>query len=426
MSSKRKTQYHKLLYLQVLIAIFAGLLLGYLFPSEAAGPLDFKAESLKPLGDGFISLIKMLIGPVVFSTIVLGMAGMQDLKKVGRVGIKALMYFEIASTIALVIGLVVVNVSGPGRGMNIDASKLATPSDASALATTKHGFVDFVLDIIPHNIVSAFAEGNLLQILLFSVLCGYVAARLNTKAKPFIDFLRSFSEILFGIIHVIMKLAPIGAFGAMAFTIGKYGIGSMTGLMQLLGSFYATCLLFILLVPGVVLYFSGINIFKFIRYLKEELLIVLGTSSSEAALPGLMEKMERTGCSKSVTGLVIPTGYSFNLDGTAIYLTMASVFIAQATNTQFDLKDQVGLLVLLLITSKGAAGVTGSGFLTLAATLSMTHTIPVAGLAIIFGIDRFMSEARALTNLIGNATATIVIAKWEGELDMEKARDIRN
>jgi aerobic C4-dicarboxylate transport protein len=352
------------------------------------------------------------------------MAGMQDLKKVGRVGLKALIYFEVASTIALLIGLIMVNLTGPGRGMNINAATLDTSDLAKPAAATS--FSEFILKIIPENIVSAFAEGNLLQILLFSILCGYVAARLNQKAKPFIDFLRSFSDILFGIIHIIMKLAPIGAFGAMAFTVGKYGLGSIGGLIQLLGTFYFTCVLFILLVPGLVLYLLGINLFKFLRYLKEELLIVLGTSSSEAALPGVMEKMENAGCSKPVVGLVIPTGYSFNLDGTSIYLTMAAIFIAQATNTPMNLTQQLSLLLVLLLTSKGAAGVTGSGFITLAATLPMTGIIPVAGLTLIFGIDRFMSEARALTNLIGNATATVVVASWENEFDRSALPEIRH
>lgn len=399
------------------MAILTGILLGHFYPEAAI--------SLKPLGDGFIKLVKMMIGPVIFCTIVTGMAGMQDLKKVGSVGIKSLLYFEVLTTIALVIGLVAINLIQPGAGMNIDATKL----DTSALNTMTTGkapqsTVEFLMNIIPKTIVDGFAQGDMLQILLFSVLFGVAISKLGARVTAVSEFIKGFSTILFGIIHIIMKLAPLGALGAMAFTIGKYGVGSLKSLAQLMGTFYLTCGFFIVVVLGSVMYFLRLNIFKLLVHIKEELLIVLGTSSSESALPGLIEKMEKAGCSKSVVGLVIPTGYSFNLDGTSIYLTMAAVFIAQATNTPASLPQQISLLFILMLTSKGAAGVTGSGFITLAATLPATGHIPVAGLALILGIDRFMSEARALTNIIGNAVATLFVAKWEKELDMTKAKEI--
>lgn len=416
MAVSRKPFYRSL-YFQVIIAIVIGILIGHFYPETAV--------TLKPLGDGFIKLVKMIIGPVIFCTIVTGMAGMQDLKKVGSVGAKSLLYFEVLTTVALLIGLIAINIIRPGDGMNIDPTKL----DTTALNTMTTGkspqsTVEFLINIIPKNIVDAFAQGDLLQILVFSVLFGVATSKLGARVQPVTEFIKSFSNILFGIIHIIMKLAPLGAFGAMAFTIGKYGLGSLKSLAQLMGTFYLTCGFFIIIILGSVMYFLRLNIFKLLIHIKEELLIVLGTSSSESALPGLIEKMERAGCSKSVVGLVIPTGYSFNLDGTSIYLTMAAVFIAQATNTPVSLQQQVSLLLILMLTSKGAAGVTGSGFITLAATLPATGNIPVAGLALILGIDRFMSEARALTNIIGNAVATLVISKWEGELDMKKAKEI--
>jgi aerobic C4-dicarboxylate transport protein len=417
MIARPQKKFYQSLYLQVILAIIIGIVLGYFHPQTAI--------SLKPLGDGFIKLVKMMIGPVIFCTIVTGMAGMQDLKKVGSVGIKALLYFEVLSTIALCVGLLAINIIHPGTGMNIDATKL----DVTALNTMTTGkapqsTVEFLMNIIPKNIVDAFAQGDMLQILLFSVLFGVAASKLGSRIQPVIDFIKGFSNILFGIIHIIMKLAPLGALGAMAFTIGKYGVGSLKSLAQLMGTFYLTCGFFIIVILGAVMYFLRLSIFKLLIHIKEELLIVLGTSSSESALPGLIEKMELAGCSKSVVGLVIPTGYSFNLDGTSIYLTMAAVFIAQATNTPVTLQQQVTLLLILMLTSKGAAGVTGSGFITLAATLPATGHIPVAGLALILGIDRFMSEARALTNIIGNAVATLVVSKWEKELDMSKAKEV--
>lgn len=405
------------LYIQVLLAILAGILLGCFVPDMAV--------RLKPLGEAFIRLIKMLIGPVIFCTIVTGMAGSDSMKKMGRIGIKALIYFEVLSTLALVIGLLVVNILKPGAGMNVDPAALDTSGIAHLqTAPPPKSTVEFLLNIIPHNFVDAFARGDLLPILLCSLLFGYAASRLGKKVQPVNDFIRAFSAVLFGIIHVIMKLAPFGALGAMAYTVGKYGAGSLASLAKLMGSFYLTCILFIVVILGSLLYLLGINIFRLLAYLKEELLIVLGTSSSEPALPGLMEKMEKAGCSGQVTGLVIPTGYSFNLDGTAIYLSMAAVFIAQATNTPLIFEHQLTLLIVLMITSKGAAGVTGSGFITLAATLPAVGGIPVAGLALILGIDRFMSEARALTNIIGNAVAAIVVAKWENAFDSRKAKEL--
>ncbi|MGB4498141.1 MAG: dicarboxylate/amino acid:cation symporter [Methylococcaceae bacterium] len=401
---------HQHLYLQVLAAIFLGILLGYFFPDVAV--------PMKPLGDGFIKLIKMLIAPIIFCTVVTGIAGMQDMEKVGRVGLKTLLYFEVASTIALIIGLLVVHIVKPGVGMNIDVSSLDTKGLATYTEAAKtHGIVDFLLNIIPSSAVDAFAKGDILQVLLFSVLFGFSLAAMKDTGSEVVALIHKMSQVLFGIVETIMKLAPIGAFGAMAFTIGKYGVASLMPLLTLMGSFYLTCILFVFGILGLVARFTGFSIFKFVKYIKEELLIVLGTSSSESALPRIMVKLEKLGCSKSVVGLVIPTGYSFNLDGTSIYLTMAAIFIAQATNTPLTLLQEFTLLGLLLITSKGAAGVTGSGFITLAATLSAVPSVPVEGLALILGIDRFMSEARALTNLVGNGVATIVAAKWENELD---------
>ncbi len=401
---------HQHLYVQVLVAIFTGILLGYFFP-EIAVPM-------KPLGDGFIKLIKMLIAPIIFCTVVTGIAGMQDMEKVGRVGLKTLLYFEVASTLALIIGLLVVHIVQPGVGMNIDVSALDTKGLTTYTEAAKtHSIVDFLLNIIPSSAVDAFAKGDILQVLLFSVLFGFSLAAMKETGQEVVALIHKMSQVLFGIIETIMKFAPIGAFGAMAFTIGKYGVASLLPLLTLMGSFYLTCILFVFGILGLVAKFTGFSIFSFVKYIKEELLIVLGTSSSESALPRIMVKLEKLGCAKSVVGLVIPTGYSFNLDGTSIYLTMAAIFIAQATNTSLTLLQELTLLGVLLITSKGAAGVTGSGFITLAATLSAVPSVPVEGLALILGIDRFMSEARALTNLVGNGVATIVAAKWENELD---------
>ena len=409
--SSKKLHHH--LYVQVLTAITFGILLGYFYPETAT--------SMKPLGDGFIKLIKMIIAPIIFCTVVTGIAGMQDMDKVGRVGVKALLYFEVVSTLALIIGLMVVHVIQPGAGMNVDAGTLDTKSlTAYTDAAKTHGIVDFLLNIIPTSVVDAFAKGDILQVLLFSLLFGFSLAAMKETGAEVVLFINKVSHALFGIVETIMKLAPIGAFGAMAFTIGKYGIGSLVPLAKLMGSFYLTCLLFIFIVLGLIARYAGFSILKFIIYIKEELLIVLGTSSSESVLPRMMTKLEILGCSKSVVGLVIPTGYSFNLDGTSIYLAMAAIFVAQATNTPLTMTQELTILGVLLLTSKGAAGVTGSGFITLAATLSAIPAIPVAGLALILGIDRFMSEARALTNLIGNGVATVVAAKWEDELDVEK------
>jgi aerobic C4-dicarboxylate transport protein len=384
------------------------------------------AVTLQPLADGFIKLIKMLLAPIIFGTVVLGMAKMGNIKEVGRIGVRALLYFEILSTIALVIGLVVVNVVRPGVGMNIDASRV----DASAIsgytkaAQSQGGIVYFCMEIIPTTIVDAFAKGEILQVLLIAVLFGFCLHKFGGRGTLVFDLIEKTSHVLFAIVGVIMKVAPIGAFGAMAFTIGKYGVGSLLSLGKLMGTFYLTCLVFILIVLGVIAKMHGFNILKFIGYIKEELLIVLGTSSSESVLPRMMAKMENLGVKKSTVGLVIPTGYSFNLDGTSIYLTMAAVFIAEATNTPMTLTQQITLLAVLLLTSKGAAGVTGSGFIVLAATLSAVGNVPVAGLALILGIDRFMSEARALTNLIGNGVATVVVGKWCGEVDQERLRRV--
>lgn len=408
-----KVSIFKSLYFQVVTAIALGILLGRFYPDLAM--------QMKPLGDGFVKLIKMIIAPVIFCTVVTGIAGMENMKAVGRTGAIALLYFEIVSTIALFIGLLMVNVAQPGVGMNIDPTTL----DAKAVAlyveqASQQGLVPFLLDIIPGSVVGAFASGNILQVLLFAILFGFALHRLAEKGQLIFNVIGSFSHVIFGIINIIMRLAPIGAFGAIAFTIGKYGVSSLMQLGQLIICFYVTCILFVVVVLGSIAKFNGFNIFKFIRYIKEELLIVLGTSSSESVLPRMLNKMEKAGCQKSVVGLVIPTGYSFNLDGTSIYLTMAIVFIAQATNTHMDLIHQITLLAVLLLSSKGAAGVTGSGFIVLAATISAVGYLPLAGLALILGVDRFMSEARALTNLVGNGVATIVVAKWCNQLDNDQ------
>ncbi|KQP39028.1 dicarboxylate/amino acid:cation symporter [Pseudorhodoferax sp. Leaf274] len=429
--------FYKSLYFQVITAIVIGVLLGHFWPETGA--------AMKPLGDGFIKLIKMIIAPIIFCTVVVGIA-------VGKTGGLALLYFEIVSSIALVVGLVIINIVKPGAGMNVDVSQL----DANSVAAyTKpgqmQGTVDFILHVIPNTVVDAFAKGEILQVLLFAVMFGFALHKFGGRGTLVFDFIEKFSHVLFVIVGYIMKVAPIGAFGAMAFTIGKYGVSSLLQLGQLMATFYATCLLFIFVVLGGIARFHGFSIWKFIKYIKEELLIVLGTSSSESVLPRMMAKLENLGARKSVVGLVVPTGYSFNLDGTSIYLTMAAVFIAQATNTPLDITHQITLLLtmaavfiaqatntpldithqitlllVLLLTSKGAAGVTGSGFIVLAATLSAVGHVPVAGLALILGIDRFMSEARALTNLIGNGVATVVVAKWTNDLDTERMTRILN
>jgi aerobic C4-dicarboxylate transport protein len=411
-SPARKPLYQSL-YVQVLFAVTVGVLLGHFHPALG--------EQMKPLGDAFIKLIKMIIAPIIFCTVVVGIAGMEDMKKVGKTGGLALLYFEVVSTVALLIGLLVVNLIQPGSGMHVDAASLDTKAIAAYTEPGKmKGTVDFLMGVIPSSVVDAFAKGDILQVLLFSVLFGFALHKFGGRGTMVFDFIEKSSHVLFDIVGIIMKVAPIGAFGAMAFTIGKYGIDSLFSLGKLMGTFYLTCLLFVFLVLGLISRLHGFSIVKFIRYIKEELLIVLGTSSSESVLPRMMEKMENLGAKKSVGGLVIPTGYSFNLDGTSIYLTMAAVFIAQATDTPMTLVQQLTLLAVLLLTSKGAAGITGSGFIVLAATLSAVGGVPVAGLALILGIDRFMSEARALTNLVGNGVATLVVAKWTGDLDMQR------
>jgi aerobic C4-dicarboxylate transport protein len=398
------------LYVQVLAAIALGIALGHFYPEIGA--------SLKPLGDAFIKLVKMIIAPVIFLTVATGIAGMSDLHKVGRVAGKAMIYFLTFSTLALIIGLVVANVVQPGAGFNVDPASL----DAEAVSTYtakahEQSVTGFLMNIIPTTIVGAFADGDILQVLFFSVLFGVALALIGEKGAPVLSFLQAVTAPIFKLVGILMRAAPIGAFGAMAFTIGKYGIGSVVNLAMLVGTFYVTAFLFVFVVLGAVCRYNGFSILAVIRYIKEELLLVLGTSSSEAALPSLMEKMENAGARRSVVGLVVPTGYSFNLDGTNIYMTLAALFIAQATNIDLSIGQQILLLLVAMLSSKGAAGITGAGFITLAATLSVVPSVPVAGMALILGVDRFMSECRALTNFIGNAVATLVVARWEGELD---------
>lgn len=412
-SGKRNT-----LYIQVLAAIVVGITVGYVWP-------DFGA-SMKPLGDGFIKLVKMLIAPIIFATVVVGLAGMGDLKKVGRVGGRALLYFEIVSTLALVIGLVVANVFEPGSGVHANAATLDAKSVASYAKAAAQGqsTAEFLLHIIPNTFVGAFAEGEILQVLLLAVLFGIALGQIGEHGRPVLNLINEVSRVIFGIVSMVTKLAPVAAFGAMAFTIGKYGLKSLVSLGALMACVYLTCALFVFVVLGLIARFNGFSVWKIIKYIREELLIVLGTSSSETALPGLMHKMEHAGCARPVVGIVVPSGYSFNLDGTSIYLTMAALFVAQATDTHLTLFEQGKLLLVLMITSKGAAGVTGSGFITLAATLAATDKIPVAGMALILGVDRFMSEARAITNFIGNAVATLVVAKWDGSFDASKGGEV--
>ena len=409
----KKQPFYKVLYVQVLFAIVCGVLLGVFYPKLGV--------DMKPLGDGFIKLIKMIIAPVIFCTVVAGIAGMQDMKKIGRVGGKALLYFEVVSTIALAIGLLVANLVRPGDGFNANPATLDTTAIAQYTEKAKsQTMTDFVLNIIPNTAVDAFAKGDILQVLLFAILFGFALSILGERGRPVTKLIDDMSHVIFGVVGLIMKVAPIGAFGAMAFTIGKFGLGSLLPLAKLMGSFYLTCGLFIVIVLGLIARFTGFSIFRFISYIKEELLIVLGTSSSESALPALMRKLEKLGCSKSVVGLVVPTGYSFNLDGTNIYMTMAALFVAQATNTDLTMGQQLTILGVAMLTSKGASGITGAGFITLAATLAVVPTVPVAGMALILGIDRFMSECRALTNFIGNGVATVVVSHWEKELNHER------
>lgn len=405
------------LYARVLVATLAGILVGVLWPSTGV--------ELKVLGDIFIGLIKMIIGPVIFCTVALGIAGTGDMKKVGRVGGKALIYFEVVSTIALIIGLVVMNVLKPGEGFNADPASLdAKAVEQYASKAHQTSIMDIVLHIVPKTFTDAFSgSGDLLQVLLIAVLFGYAMSHIGEKGKVAQELISSVSHVFFKIVNVLMQFAPFGAFGAMAFTVGKFGVKSFGPLLALMGSFYLTCALFIVCILGLIAKLVGFSIFKFIAYIREELLTVLGTSSSESALVPLMEKLETLGCSKSTVGLVVPAGYSFNLDGTNIYLTMAALFVAQALNIDLSIGQQITLLLVAMLTSKGASGVTGAGFITLAATLAVVPEVPVAGLALILGIDRFMSEARALTNFIGNGVATIVVSRWEGELDVPLLRE---
>ncbi|ARP95657.1 dicarboxylate/amino acid:cation symporter [Bordetella genomosp. 13] len=409
----RKQKFYQILYVQVLFAIAVGILLGHFHPVWG--------EAMKPLGDGFIKLVKMIIAPVIFLTVTTGIAAMSDLKKVGRVVGKAMIYFLVFSTLALIVGMIVSHIVQPGAGLHIDPKSLDSRA-VQDYVTKAHDstITGFLLNIIPNTMVSPFVSGDILQVLFVAVLFGISLAMVGERARPVTAFLTTLAQPVFKLVAILMRAAPVGAFGAMAFTIGKYGIGSVVNLAMLVATFYATSLLFVVFVLGAVARYNGFSILRLIRYIREELLLVLGTSSSEAALPTLMQKMERAGCAKSVVGLVVPTGYSFNLDGTNIYMTMAALFIAQACDIPLSLGDQILLLLVAMLSSKGAAGVTGAGFITLAATLSVVPTIPVAAMALILGVDRFMSECRALTNLVGNATAAVVVARWEGELDKDR------
>lgn len=409
----RKPRFYEVLYVQVIFAIIVGILLGHFFPEFG--------ESLKPLGDAFIKLVKMIIAPVIFLTVVTGIAGMNDMKSVGRVAGKAMLYFLTFSTLALVVGMIIANIIQPGAGLNIDPSTLQSAKVSEYVSKAQESsMIAFFMNIIPTTVLSPLTEGNILQVLFVSVLFGVALASVGERSKPITDLLQVAAAPMFKLVSIVMKVAPIGALGAMAFTIGKYGLHSISHLMLLIVTFYITSILFVLLILGAVARYNGFSIVGLIRYIKDELWLVLGTSSSEAALPNLMQKMEAAGCKKSVVGLVVPTGYSFNLDGTNIYMTMAALFIAQATNTDLTIGQQITLLLVAMLSSKGAAGVTGAGFITLAATLSVVPGLPVEGMALILGIDRFMSECRALTNFIGNACATIVVARWENALDKEQ------
>ncbi|ADO42955.1 dicarboxylate/amino acid:cation symporter [Ketogulonicigenium vulgare] len=405
--------FYRHLYFQVIVAIVLGALIGHLWPTFGA--------SLKPLGDGFIKLVKMIIAPVIFITIVTGLAGMRDLRGVGSVAGKAFGYFLVFSTLALIVGLIVANVVRPGAGMNIDPATLDGSSVAN-YASQAHDstLTGFLLDIIPNTMVGAFTQGNIIQVLFVAILFGVGIILVGERAKPVVTLLEAAGQVVFRIVDILMKAAPVGAFGAFAFTIGAYGIGTVVNLAALVGTFYLTAAVFVIVILGTVCAVNGFSIFRLISYLKAEILLVLGTSSSESALPSLMEKMEKAGCARPVVGLVVPTGYSFNLDGTNIYMTLAALFIAQATNIDLSLGDQIMLLLVAMLSSKGAAGVTGAGFITLAATLSIVPSVPIAGMAIILGVDRFMSECRSITNFIGNAVATVVVSRWEGQLDTQR------
>ena len=408
--------WYRILYVQVLIAVVLGIMVGYFAPEFA--------KSLKPLGDGFIKLIKMLIAPIIFCTVVHGVASMKDLKQLGRVGGKTLLYFEVVSTLALLIGLVVVNVLRPGDGLNVDVTKLDAKAAQTYVQGAQHNSVaDFLLGLIPNTFLGAFTSGDLLPVLLVAVLAAFAISSLGERAAPVLHVIDRVSEIFFGIMRIVVKAAPIGAFGAMAFTIGEHGLRALVNLASLMAGFYLTAGLFVVIVLGGIAAWSGFSIFCFLNFIKEELLLVLGTSSSETALPGMIDKMKRLGCAPATVGLVIPTGYSFNLDGSSIYLTMAVVFLAQATNTPLDVPHQLGILLVALITSKGSGGVTGAGFIALAATLAAVPSVPIESLALLLGIDRFMSECHALTNLVGNGVATVAISRWEGEVTKETLRE---
>ena len=412
---RARKPFYATLYFQVIVGIVLAIILGIVAPKTA--------EAMKPLGDGFIKLIKAVIGLVIFFTVVSGIAGMRSMKEVGRIGGKALLYFEVVSTLALLLGLVVGNVFQPGAGFNVDPAKLNAASVQTYVGRAKDQTIEgFLLDIIPNSVVDSFARGDILPIVLVSLLVGYALAVLGDRARLVRELFDAGSKVIFAVINVIMRLAPIGAFGAMAFTVGRYGISSLGNLAWLVALFYITAAIFVVVVLGAIGAWAGFNIFKLVRYLREEILIVLGTSSSDPALPTLMEKLERAGCAKPVVGLVVPTGYIFNTDGTSIYMTLAALFVAQATNTPLTFVDQLAIFGVAVLTSKGASGVTGAGFIALVGTLSAVPTIPVAGMALILGVDRFMSEVRALVNMFGNAVATIVMAKWEGELDTERLR----
>lgn len=405
----RRQPWYRILYVQVIIAVIIGILLGHYAPDTG--------KALKPLGDGFIKLIKMIIAPIIFCTVVHGIASMSDMKKLGRVGGKTLLYFEIVSTLALVIGLVVVNTFKPGAGFNIDPKTLDPNIGANYAAQARSlSTVDFLLNIIPHSFFDAFARGDLLQVLFVAMLSAFALNAMGGRARPVLHAIEIVAELFFGVMRIVVKVAPLGALGAMAFTVGSYGLGSLNRLLALMGSFYLTALFFIFVVLGLIARFSGFSIVRLLLYIKEELLLVLGTSSSETALPGIIQKMQRLGCAPGTVGLVVPTGYSFNLDGTNIYMAMAAVFLAQATNTPLDLSHQITLLLVAMVSSKGASGVTGAGFIALAATLAVVPSVPIESLALLVGIDRFMSECRALTNLVGNSVATVVISRWEGEV----------
>lgn len=410
----------KSLYFQVIIAILIGIALGHYYPNIGV--------SLKPFGDGFIRLIKMIIAPLIFCSIVLGISGMEDVRKVGKLGLRSMIFFQFTTLVAMVIAMVVINITQPGAGMNINVQNLDTEQVGAFIESGKEqkGITQFLLDIIPHNVIGSLAEGNILQVLFFAVLLGFAFAKMGPKAEPVKIVFQTFLDGIFLVIKMIMKVAPLGAMGAIGFTVGKYGLEILKSLGLMMFWFYVACLIYIFVFIGLILYRNKISLWKFLGYIKGELLIVLGTSSSESVLPNIMEKLEKAGCSKSVVRLVIPTGYSFNLDGTAIYLTMAAIFLAQAINKPMDFGDQLFLLLVLTFTSNGAAGVTGSGFIILAATLPVVGHIPVESIAIVFGIDRFMSEARALTNIIGNATAGLILSKWENELDMDQLNKVLN